>query len=124
MWNEGNPMSTITYGTPAPRLHTPRLRITPRGRAVLAALIAAPLLASAWFGLGAPAAQAGDTPATNSTYTYVSVEPGQSLWQVAEQIAPQADPRDVISAIMTLNNLASADVQPGQELAIPARFLP
>jgi Tfp pilus assembly protein FimV len=112
-------MSTITYGAPAPRL-----RITARGRAVLAALSAVPLLAAAWFGLGVPAAQAGDVPAASTTYTYVSVEPGQSLWQIAEQLAPQADPRDVIAGIVDLNNLASADVQPGQELAIPASYLP
>lgn len=121
-------MSTITYGTSrlrsTPRLRsTSRLRITPRGRAVLAALVAAPLLVTAWFGLGVPAAQAGDTAGT-ATYTYVSVEPGQSLWQIAEQVAPQADPRDVIAGIVRLNNLASADVEPGQELAIPASYLP
>lgn len=113
-------MSTIAYGTRAAR---PRLHITPRGRAVLAALIAVPLLAAAWFGLGASAAQAGDIP-TSVTYTYVSVESGQSLWQLAERIAPHADPRDVVAGIMRLNNLASADVQPGQELAIPASYLP
>lgn len=113
-------LSTVAYGTATA---APRLRITPRGRAVLAAVIAAPLIAAAWFGLGAPAAQAGDVPAT-VTYTYASVEPGQSLWQLAEQLAPQADPREVVSAIMSLNNLASADVQPGQELAIPASYLP
>ena len=113
-------MSSIAFGT---QVTAPRLRITPRGRAVLAALIAAPLLAAAWFGLGAPAAQAGGDSIAN-TYTYVSVEPGQSLWQLAELIAPQADPREVVSGIMTLNNLPSADVQPGQELAIPASFLP
>ncbi|HWM32767.1 MAG TPA: LysM peptidoglycan-binding domain-containing protein [Pseudolysinimonas sp.] len=113
-------MSTIAYGTPA----SPRLRITPRGRAVLAALIAAPLLALAWFGLGAPAARAGDTPATTTTFTYVSIEPGQSLWQLAGQVAPQADPREVVDSIVTLNNLPSADVQPGQELAIPPQYAP
>jgi hypothetical protein len=127
-------MSSIAYGSrtapvtpqiPVPQLRmqqlrAPRLRITPRGRAVLAALIAAPLVAVAWFGL-APAVQAGDTPASVA-YTYVSVEPGQSLWQLAGQLAPYDDPREVIADILALNNLPSADVQPGQELAVPAQY--
>jgi LysM repeat protein len=55
---------------------------------------------------------------------YVTVDTGQSLWQVAETIAPNADPRDVIAAIMQLNRLESADVLAGQQLAIPTQYLP
>jgi hypothetical protein len=117
-------MSTLAYGTHPYGTRTapvaPRLRITPRGRAVLAALIAAPLLVVAWVGFS-PAAQAGDTPASVA-FSYVSVEPGQSLWQLAERIAPGADPREVVADLLSLNNLASADVQPGQRLAVPAEY--
>lgn len=117
-------MSTLAYGTHSYGMRTapvaPRLRITPRGRAVLAALIAAPLVVAAWVGFS-PAAQAGDAPASVS-FAYVSVEPGQSLWQLAERIAPGADPREVVADLLSLNNLASADVQPGQRLAVPAEY--
>ena len=35
-----------------------------------------------------------DAPAARSTY--VTVAPGDSLWSIAETIAPHADPRDVV----------------------------
>jgi hypothetical protein len=111
-------MTTITYGT-APAV--PRLRLTSRGRAVFGALAALPLVAVALFlGIGANGAQAGDD--APGTLTYVSIAPGESLWQLAEQVAPQADPREVVADILALNRLTSGDVQPGQELAIPAQY--
>ena len=101
---------------------TPRLRLTRRGRVVLTTLAAAPLVAiSLFLGLsGGDAAATHDVPATG--LEYVSIAPGQSLWQLAEQIAPQADPREVVADILSLNRLESADIQPGQELAIPAQY--
>jgi LysM repeat protein len=57
-------------------------------------------------------------------FQYVTVETGQSLWGVAESIAPNADPRDVIAAIMQLNHLESADVLAGQQLAVPVQYAP
>ena len=57
-------------------------------------------------------------------FQYVTVETGQALWEVAETIAPNADPRDVIADIMRSTSLESADVSPGQQLAIPAQYLP
>ncbi|MEO7896100.1 MAG: LysM peptidoglycan-binding domain-containing protein [Pseudolysinimonas sp.] len=100
----------------------PHLRLTPRGRVVFTTLAAAPLVAIAVFlGLGGGDAVAShDAP--SATLQYVSIAPGQSLWQLAEQIAPQADPREVVADILSLNRLGSADVQPGQELAIPAQY--
>jgi LysM repeat protein len=59
---------------------------------------------------------------SSTGFQYVTVEAGQTLWQLAEDVAPAADPRDVISEIMQLNQLTSADVVAGQELAIPAAY--
>lgn len=102
----------------------PRLRLTRRGRAVLLALAAAPLVIAAFFftlnGGGATAS----LDDANVTFAYVTVDAGQSLWQLAESIAPTADPREVIDAIIAFNNLGSADVYAGQELAIPVQYLP
>ena len=47
--------------------------------------------------------------------------PGQSLWQIAEAVAPEADPRDVVAEIELLNGIAGA-IQPGERLAIPAHY--
>ncbi|MFC0682121.1 hypothetical protein ACFFGH_30190 [Lysobacter korlensis] len=101
-----------------------RLRITRRGRAVLSTVIALPLV----LGTAAAVLNGGGAVATGTAstaeFSYVEVEEGQSLWALAETLAPQADPRDVISAIVRLNALPSADVQPGERLAIPFEYLP
>jgi hypothetical protein len=60
--------------------------------------------------------------ASPAAFTYVEVEDGQSLWSLAETIAPQADPREVIADVVQLNGLPSADVQPGERLAIPFEY--
>ncbi|CAN5447145.1 hypothetical protein BH10ACT6_BH10ACT6_11290 [soil metagenome] len=119
-------MSTRSHGgftaasSPATHLH-----ITKRGRAVVAFLVAVPLaVAAAVFGAGAVGAVAGSGGGAATSFHYVTVDPGQSLWQLAETIAPNADPRDVVADVVTLNNLPSGDVQPGQRLAIPAKYEP
>jgi len=113
-------MSAVTMSTSA--FPQPRLRITRRGRAVLTLLVAVPLpIAAAVTGIGALGAAAG-TQGSAATFSYVTVEPGESLWQVAQEVAPTADPRDVVADILTLNNLSSGEVQPGQRLAIPAQY--
>jgi hypothetical protein len=100
-----------------------RLRITRRGRAVLATAIGLPLvLGTAAAVLNGGGAVATDTAST-AEFSYVEVEAGQSLWGLAEEIAPQADPREVISAIVRLNGLPSADVQSGERLAIPFEYV-
>ncbi|MEO8263314.1 MAG: LysM peptidoglycan-binding domain-containing protein [Pseudolysinimonas sp.] len=112
-------MTTIAFAT-AP---APRLRLTSRGRFVLGSLAVVPVVAIALFlGLGAAPSVAAGPEAASTSFTYVSVAPGQSLWQLAEQVAPQADPREVVADILTLNNLSSGDIQPGQELAIPTQY--
>jgi LysM repeat protein len=111
--------SSSTYGSFAAA--TPRLRMTARGRRVLMALIVVPLLVVVAF----LALNGGRATASNEavTPTYVSVQQGESLWQLAEQVAPKADPRDVIADIVSLNGLASSDVVAGQRLAIPSQYL-
>jgi hypothetical protein len=124
-------MTAITFTGSGMPVRAPRLRLTPRGRAVFTTLVAAPLVAIALFiGLGGGDAVAGQAIPPESqrvgsgaaSFEYVSIAPGQSLWQLAEQIAPQADPREVVADILALNQLRSADVQPGQELAIPLQY--
>ena len=117
----GYGFSPARSAAPAPS-SAPRLRLTKRGRAVLMFLAATPLviaaLAFALNGGGATASLEGSSVA----FQYVTVESGQTLWQLAESIAPAADPRDVIAEIMQLNQLQSADVYAGQELAVPAAY--
>lgn len=104
------------------RTAQPRLRITARGRAVLLALAATPLIiAAALFGLnGGGAVATADSSA--GTFHYVTVDSGESLWQVARSIAPNSDPRDVVAQVMQFNRLDSSDVMAGQQLAIPPQY--
>ncbi len=103
----------------APRRAT-HLRMTARGRAVLLTLVAAPLVVAALaLGLNAGAATGTSSSTPLKTVTIVG---GETLWGLAEQIAPKADPRDVIANIMSVNQLATADIQPGEKLEIPAQY--
>jgi hypothetical protein len=109
--------TAIHTGTPLPHL-----RLTRRGRAVVTALVTGLVVGLALaFALNGGMATANSDLATGS-FDYVTVEAGQSLWQVAESIAPGADPRDVISDIVRLNQLQSSVVHPGDRLAIPAAY--
>lgn len=99
------------------------LRLTRRGQVVLIGLpllvLAALLLSLAGF-LLAPA-KASDTGADLSVTPTVSVvvQPGASLWGIAASVAPDRDPRDVVSEIVQLNNLPGGTVVPGQQLFVP-----
>jgi nucleoid-associated protein YgaU len=112
------PLSSAPFtGGAARRSH---LRMTARGRAVLLVLVAIPVIAIALaFGLSAGGATATGSSVPLST---VTVQPGQTLWQLATKVAPQSDPRDVINDIMSVNRLATATIQPGEKLEIPAKY--
>lgn len=112
-------IAAATGSSAAPRV---RLRLTRRGRAVLTALAALPVVIIALvFALnGGVAAATGEQ--AHVTFHYVTVQSGDSLWSVAERLAPNADPRDVIADLVSLNGLESAVVTPGQQLAIPTQY--
>ncbi|AYF96800.1 LysM peptidoglycan-binding domain-containing protein [Protaetiibacter intestinalis] len=110
-------MSTVALGTAGTH---PRLRLTRRGRVVVGALLATPIAAVLAVSALSPA-QAGSTPSTAS-FDYITVASGESLWDLAAWIAPDADPREVVDDLVELNQLGSSHVQPGQRLAIPAVY--
>ncbi|HWS50423.1 MAG TPA: LysM peptidoglycan-binding domain-containing protein [Microbacterium sp.] len=121
-------MSTITFSTAAvvPAGSSTRLRLTVRGRRVLAALVSLPLAAGITFAAisgGSAIAAGGDAPGSETaSFETVTVMPGDTLWSIAVDVAPEADPREVIGEISRLNLLQDGVVQAGQELAIPAAF--
>ena len=118
-------MTTIGFPAVSPVFRTtpaPRLRITARGRAVLLGIVATPLVILALvFGLNAGMAAATQEGGTDA-FTYVTVEPGQSLWDIAADVAPASDPREFAAQIVSLNQLQSAVLQPGQQLAVPQQY--
>jgi hypothetical protein len=97
-----------------------RLRLTRRGRVVFTALAALPLVAWALvavLGSGGAAADAGSQ--RPASFEYVTIGQGDSLWALAESIAPDGDPRVLVDEIIRLNGLDDAVVEPGQRLALP-----
>jgi nucleoid-associated protein YgaU len=113
-------VSYPTFGSARPAM--PRLRLTRRGRIVFGSLAAIPLVIAALvFGLGADGAVATKDAATDSL-TWVTVDGGQSLWDLAAEIAPAEDPREFVAQVAAFNQLDGALVQPGQKLAIPAQY--
>ena len=103
-------------------ISTPRLRLTRRGRVVFTTIVAGPLAAMALVTALNGGIATATSDVSTGTFDYVTVESGQSLWQLAETIAPNADPRDVISDIVRLNQLESSVVHPGERLAVPPAY--
>ncbi|TFD63419.1 LysM peptidoglycan-binding domain-containing protein [Cryobacterium ruanii] len=118
------------------------LRLTRRGRVVLTALAAVPLvLGAVAFAINGGAADASDSatgidvmsyttdsgiiatlaysPTDVGSARFITVEPGQTLWDLAEEISPSADPRDLVADIKRLNALSVETLQPGQRLEVP-----
>lgn len=110
---------------PALRVRQAPLKLTRRGRFVFIGvpliLLAALILSFSGF-LNAPAKAAESASELSLTPTVtVTVQPGESLWAIAEAVAPERDPRDVVTDIIQLNNLDAARVVPGQALFIPSK---
>ncbi|WP_258073687.1 LysM peptidoglycan-binding domain-containing protein [Arthrobacter sp. 08Y14] len=66
----------------------------------------------------APAMASSGGPDVTRT-VQVSVGAGESLWGLAQEFAPERDPRDVMEDIMELNNLTESRLIVGAQLYIP-----
>jgi len=95
----------------------PGLKLTVRGRRVVAILALLPIVIM-FILIGTRAAQAN---AAGPKTAVIKVESGQSLWDVALAIAPNEDPRNTIWTIKALNGLSSSEVQAGQGLIVPVK---
>jgi hypothetical protein len=98
----------------APHLRRRSLRLTRRGQLVLLLVVAA--AGYGVFGLGR--ADAGAEHAPPSAHRVV-VQQGDSLWSIADRVAPNQDPRDVVGKIESLNHLRGSQVEVGQQLRLP-----
>jgi hypothetical protein len=98
--------------SPAP---TAPVRLTRRGRVVLTLVMMIGLVVVG-FTLGRGSSQA----AGHTHPRTVVVQAGDTLWSVAARVAPHSDPREVVAEIQSANHLASAVVEPGERLVLPA----
>jgi len=114
---------SVAHPAPAP------LRLTRRGRWAL--LLVVTLVASVVWALtalgpvsadsgadsGAASGAGEGAPAVSSTWV---VQPGETLWVIAERVDPDTDPRETVARIVAMNDLPDSSVLVGQELQIPA----
>ena len=113
------PARPVRRQAPRAQVADPPLRLTRRGKIVVA--VAAALLAAGLSLVIAASAQAtSHSPgAAQQGLAKVTVRAGQSLWSVAESADPNADTRAVIQQVIELNGLSADAVMPGQSLWVP-----
>jgi hypothetical protein len=106
---------------PAAQPTTSPLRLTRRGRVVVASLAVLLVTALSLIAAGAAQATSHAAPlgAAGHNLVQVAVRPGQSLWSVAESADPDADTRLVIQQILKLNALHADTVFAGERLWVP-----
>lgn len=97
-----------------------RLRLTRRGRVVLTSLAVIPaVLAAVLLGTLVPSV-AGNADAVSQQVDYATLYAGQTLWSIAETIAPSEDPREVVDKILRMNGFTTVDIPVGTRLAVPS----
>ncbi len=95
----------------------PTVRLTRRGRLVLfLTVLAAVLAATVAVGPAVVATAGAGEPVDVRT---VTVQPGQTLWEIAMANGGTGDPRTVVYEIEQLNHLDGAELQIGQTLDVP-----
>lgn len=107
----------VAGGRPArarPSTPHPPLRLTPRGRLVLIVLPGVLVVVGLLVAVLAPAAATSAPPART-----LVVQAGDTLWGVAERVAPHRDPRVVVAELQWANHLRDARVPAGLRLAVP-----
>jgi hypothetical protein len=95
----------------------PPLRLTQRGRRVVAGLSVAIGLTIAAVTVTVVQVSGGGLELAGSST--VVVQPGDTLWSIALTSAPDKDPRGVVDAIVDLNDLGGVGLVPGQVLELP-----
>jgi len=103
----------------------PPIRLTRRGRIVVGTLIGigvAGLAALIWLAVAGQAQASGSAEVgrlTGGAVVRIVVKPGQTLWGIAAQVDPGADPRVVIPQIVDMNSLSGTAISVGQVLWVP-----
>lgn len=106
---------SVPTGDALPEPVQPRLRLTRRGRLVV--LVAAAVLAAVVALVLAIAVAAGSV--ASAADHAVTVQPGQTLSEIAVREMPGLAMREAVARIQIANDLPSSHVSAGQSLVIP-----
>lgn len=99
----------------------PKFRLSRRAKQVRTVFLLAIVITVAnQFPHFVAGASATDTKVNPGAITYVSVHAGDTLWSLAQRLAPNTDPRDWIDTVSTMNNLGTAGIFAGERLAVPS----
>ena len=85
----------------------------------LVVILSVALIAGAWAGPAARALGGGREPIPTARTSYL-VRDGDTLWSIAERLAPGDDPRPLVDAIAIANGVDASALVPGSTLVIPA----
>ncbi len=105
--------SVVALHRPSAQSIAAPARLTHRGVAALAGLVAA--LAGALVWLASASAPAAPAPA--AVPVSITVQSGDTLWSIAFRVAPARDPRAEVATLQHLNHLIGADLRAGQVLS-------
>lgn len=105
------PVRRVPGGRGAPGGRRSRVRLTRRGRLVVTVLVM--LLATGVGLLISTSGRAASPPQA------VRVQPGDTLWSIADRYAGSHDPVGEIEQIRHLNHLSGSTIYPGQILLVP-----
>jgi LysM repeat protein len=109
-------VSSIEVVGGARQLASRPVRLTRRGVLAVAlglALAGGLLLLMAHLSAGSPAPRQAVAPGA-----VVTVQPGDTLWSIAGQVAPARDPRRVVEQLRRSNHLHTVSLTPGQTLKV------
>lgn len=92
--------------------------LTPAARKFMRSAVIVAIASVSFFGF-VNGANASGSFGAKANFEYITVSAGETLWSMADRLAPNDDPRDWIQEVVNLNGLTSADLTPGQRIAIP-----
>ncbi|WP_344966203.1 LysM peptidoglycan-binding domain-containing protein [Salinactinospora qingdaonensis] len=102
-------------------------RLTRRGRLVLVSALATALTAGfaltvvLTMALGTSAAGAStESDELDTSSSTIVVEDGDTLWEIAQRIRPNHDPRSTVYELVEINDLSDTRIDPGQVLLLPS----
>lgn len=101
----------VGCGAPGARIPAPRLIGVVR-LAATAAVTLAVVGGMGWIGQAA-------SPGAPAETTVTRVGAGETVWDVAQRVAPKSDQRAVVERIRQLNGMANSAIAPGQQLQVP-----